>query len=419
MEGHDGGDGSQGPVASDEEDGSLPSAQERAWNRMSKDDLLALRQNLTLLLERLEHAEQQPPEQLSLNAPEPAPPATKHAPEAKLIPAHTHLHTQPSNQTSAEHIEALKANLEGASVAFNSAPTVSAAAVGSMGKPAPAPGIADAGPLPHFDRSSMDLARPNGQTSALAAGIDQQVPTVARVLSAYEGYAAATDTPDGDGGSAVPQAPLPHLQAVVSGKPGRSVRVIKRSMGVSPLLQHMDQILTEVAQANAALEARIASAVNRSAAEAAVNMEVVDSADSADEQFEIDVQRLEEGDPRLELARKAEEEVLSNASRLFDDDVREIFRLGLPELPPPPLALGAPTVALGVPTVALGAPTVALGAPIAPSAVMPLGVGVPPPPRAVEVNCAGGVRGGREDLADVQNGKGAGDGCEGGDVEFG
>ena len=48
--------------------------------------------------------------------------------------------------------------------------------------------------------------------------------------------------------------------------------------------------------------------------------------------------RLEAGDPRLTTAHKFERELLDNANRVFDDDVRELFRLApSPDLPAPTL----------------------------------------------------------------------------------
>ena len=56
----------------------------------------------------------------------------------------------------------------------------------------------------------------------------------------------------------------PHHRVRVSGlAPGPSNRVITQSMGASPLLQHMDQILAEVAQAEEALETRLMRAAAR------------------------------------------------------------------------------------------------------------------------------------------------------------
>ncbi len=51
-------------------------------------------------------------------------------------------------------------------------------------------------------------------------------------------------------------------------------QVIKRPMGLSPLLQHQDSLLNVVRMANEALEARIDNAPNKSAALEAVNIEV-------------------------------------------------------------------------------------------------------------------------------------------------
>jgi hypothetical protein len=50
--------------------------------------------------------------------------------------------------------------------------------------------------------------------------------------------------------------------------------------------------------------------------------------------------RLEAGDPRLATAHKLERELLENPNRVFDDDVRELFRLApSSDLPAPTLPM--------------------------------------------------------------------------------
>lgn len=121
--------------------------------------------------------------------------------------------------------------------------------------------------------------------------------------------------------------PATHLEAVVHGKPGQGSRMIQRSMGYSPLLQHMDHLLLEVAKANEELELKIASATNRTAALAAVNMEVLDHNDSSDDVIEMDLQRFEAGDPRLTQAHELERQVIADPNRVFDEDVRDMFHI--------------------------------------------------------------------------------------------
>lgn len=106
--------------------------------------------------------------------------------------------------------------------------------------------------------------------------------------------------------------------------------MIKRSMGYSPLLVHMDHLLGEVAKANAELELTISSAANKTAALAAVNMEVLDRNDSSDDVIEMDLQRFEAGDPRLAEAHALERQVLAEPNRIFDEDVREMFHIPRP-----------------------------------------------------------------------------------------
>lgn len=129
------------------------------------------------------------------------------------------------------------------------------------------------------------------------------------------------------------------LHPIVRGTPGQGAPVIRRSLGVSPFLHHMDQLLGVVAKANDELEARIANATNKSAALDAVNMEVVDH--SSDDLIEMDLQRLEAGDPRIAQARALEDEILRSPHRALDADVRHVFHLTPLS---PPHVLSAPPV---------------------------------------------------------------------------
>ena len=316
-------DVSEGPAAVDSaEEESVgegsSSAQERAWAQMPREVLLELRYNLTQQLRLFPPQGSQQQQASTLNNTPAAHDGGRQADTPEL-----------ANVGGAHDAEVTG----GSSAACGKGPR----AADTHGEGGEEGGCAQRRRWQEGVSPAAALARARelAERDAAACTI---APTLARVATA-----CMLSTSPGPGRE---QPVPPHHRVRVSGlAPGPSNRVITQSMGASPLLQHMDQILAEVAQAEEALETRQMRAANVSAAEAeraaaAVNMEVLDQSD--DDIIEMDLQRLEAGDPRLAAARSLEHEVHADPTRVFDADVREVFHLAPPsppaqaELPPPP-----------------------------------------------------------------------------------